>query len=310
MSLTPETFTFREKTASQEYLNQHGYVVYRNILTESETTEYDQLLAKMLQDLNPRVKLNDHTTWTNQEMPGDYSTGIVTHYGVPQTDFAWYMRCHPVVQQVFADLHDIDRDELCVSLDGINLQFNYRNKKKHWLHRDQVPWLKDGDLPSYQGVYTRYLSGSTDGGFICVTDSHNQSVSHDPKIKSHWARIPESDPLQKQVTKLNLPSNSLLIFNSRLIHSNTSGSQNHTERLNRVANYLSFWPKSWRTEKVFQKKCQIYKDGAGTSHWAIHARRTPVKPRWPRSSKSTPLPHLHPTLVNGKDIPSERLMLL
>lgn len=310
MSITPDTFDVEEAIASRQHLEQKGYVVYRDILTLEEITHYDLLLSDLLHQLNPRIQLDNHTSWTNQEMPGDYSTGIVTHYGVPQTDFAWYMRTHTRTQQAFAQLYKIPRGELCSSLDGINLQFNYRNRKRNWLHRDQVPWLEGGDLPSYQGVYSRYPSGPQDGGFVCVADSHLSAIPHDPKIKTHWARISESDPLQKKAQKINVPENSLLIFSSRLLHSNTSGGVNHTDRLNRVANYLSFWPKSGRSEEVLNKKCKIYKDGAGTSHWAIYARRSPVKPRFPRSKKNTPLVHIEATLTPKGDIPSERYCLL
>jgi hypothetical protein len=310
MSLTPKTFTIAEVLESEQYLQDYGYVCYREILTQSETCRYDNLLRDLLTKLNPNIHLSDHTTWTNKEMPGDYSTGIVTHYGVPQSDFAWYLRTHPQTQQAFANLYKIHRDELCTSLDGINLQFNYRNHKRNWLHRDQVPWVEGGNLPSYQGIYSRYPSGDQDGGFICVPNSHNSEIPYNPKIKTHWAKIAESDPVQDEAKKINVPENSLLIFSSRLLHSNTSGTRNHTDRLNRVANYLSFWPKSGRSERVLQKKQQIYRDGAGTSHWAIYARRTPVKPRWPRSNKSTPLPHLLPGLTNGRDIPAARLALL
>ena len=265
-------------------------------------------------NLNTNINRFDRKTWNNLTFPGDFSTGIMPYYGMSQSDFAWYHRLKPINIKIFAYLHGVKPDELCSSMDALNIMFNYKNKKKSWLHRDQNPSLTFGNINSYQGIYSRYSVEEKDAGFSFIPNSH--LIDYDGlNAKKHYLPLGMEDSLHKHSKKLLSPENSLIIFNSKTIHCNSAGfinrpNSNDIPRLNRMGVYLSYWPKTLRTIEILEKKKQLYRDGIGTSHWGILAEKKKNKPRWPRNSKADKINILKPTLNSDNDIPLDRLNLM
>lgn len=307
-------------TMAKQQLETLGVTVFGPILENEELDQAETLFWQAMTTLNPNINPTERSTWNNKTFPGEFSTGIYAHYGLAQSDFAWYLRCYPKLHQIFASLHNIESDDLVTSMDAISVQFDHRNKKKSWLHRDQVPWLKEGDLLSLQGVWNRYPVTETDGGFICCPGSHLWDIDRptNGKItKGHYMPLKPTDPLQNQAKLLLLDENCFTIFNSRLLHSNCSAVKNRANHpinenplLNRLGCYISMWPKAHRSDKVLQEKQHLYYLGQGSSHWGIHATKKQLLPRWPRSENSDQIGYLLPTLTEFGDIPAERLALL
>ena len=314
MSIRPEIFYPTDLSRSKDFLEQNGYVVLGPILSQEEIKESDKLFWEMMCHLNPKIDPKNRQTWQNTTFPGEFSTGICGYYGMAQSDYAWYFRTNPLFRQIFGFYHQVDPSQLCVSMDCLNVMFSKNNKKKSWLHRDINPSLPYGDLLSIQGFYSRYDVEKDDSGFVCVPKSHLLSIPN-KSTRKHWNPLELDDPLIREGVKLLIPSNSLIVWNSKTVHANSVGKRDRPDlnglpQLNRQGVYLSYWPRKNRSLDILEKKKELYKGGQGTSHWGILAQKKLLNPRWPRNKNSNPITFLPPTLNEDGNIPNDRLSLL
>ena len=312
-TLSPIIFKRDQLSSASQYLEVEGYVVIEDIYSEEELEGLENLFWEALESQNSKINRNDVTSWTNSHFPGEFSTGIMTYYGICQSDYLWSLRSNPIFLEIFGHFLGIATEELCCSMDGLNCMFSKKNKKKSWLHRDQVSNLEGGHLKSLQGIFNHYPVGECDGGFVICPKSHLETV--DTSVKRHFQMLPEEDHHHENSYKLLIPGNSLIIFNSKLLHCNCSGSKdrlglNGERILNRLSVYISYWPKKERSLKVLKEKQRLYLQGQGTSHWGIYAHKKPLKPRWPRPKTSDEIKLIKPRLSPEGNIPETRLYLM
>jgi hypothetical protein len=302
-----------ELLLAKTQLEEEGFTVLSPILSTTQLGELEQQFWDTMLLHNPNINRYDRSTWTNKTFPGDFSTGILSYYGMTQSDYLWSIRCHETPKHIFANFHNCATDQLCVSMDAANCMFSSRNKKKSWLHRDQAPWLPMGDKYSLQGIFSHYPVGPNDAGFICCPKSHLETIPIS-NSKHHFLPIAMDDAHHDQSVKLLIPGNSLIVYNSKLLHCNKSATidrpnMDNQPVLNRLAAYVSYWPKLDRTADILEQKQRLYLLGQGTSHWGILARKKMNQPRWPRSKKSDPINIISPTLTKDGNIPPERAAL-
>ena len=125
----------------------------------------------------------------------------------------------------FSNYHNVPSNELCCSMDYINVMFDYKNKKESWLHRDQAWWLYNGNTLSLQGFYSRYSVDKDDSGFVCVPYSHKLDYQK-TSTKTHYVVLDKNSDLHNYSVKILIPENSFIVFNSKTLHCNQSGSRN------------------------------------------------------------------------------------
>ena len=192
--------------------------------------------------------------------------GIVTSYGLPQADFAWTIRAHPRVRHAFARIFDTER--LVVSLDAIIAEARTaKTKLPPWLHKDQHP--SNASL-SVQAVYTHFGSGPHETGTCVVPGSHKLTFDWERHARTDHVRAPEDSHFQ--VVKPNVPPDSMVFFNSRLVHASLGGTPQQSNaapapRPARLGVCVAYAPLSRRSEVTRRKKEKAYFEGKCSSHW-------------------------------------------
>ena len=111
---------------------------------------------------------------------------------------------------------------MVTSFDGLSLFLSDTQKSTSWLHQDQRP---SDDRLSVQAVLNILPCNEFDAGFICVPKSHKTYIPSD--AKTDWMMLPKDDPNQKLAQKILTPPRSLILFNSKTIHSNIGMVKNH-----------------------------------------------------------------------------------
>ena len=300
--LAPELFNKDDIEQWQKFLKDEGYVVIRNILTDSEYNKGLELFKQDIETVSPKFNFDDQSTWTIDTCPLMFGKGMAVFNGFGQSDFMWHLRTNQTIQSIFKQVYDTD--ELVTSMDGFSLFVSKDQKSKPWLHIDQNPKNK---MYSIQGAYNyKPVASSDDAGFVLVPKSH-KTYSPEVKTKGDWV-VCDPQPIQES-RKLFIPKNCLVLWNSRTIHAN-EGMTKKNKELNRLTCYIAFQPKHLRKPNYFEKRKQAYLNADATSHYA---NRCEIK-RFPFGFKtkymSRGFKQISPSLTATNEIPPERLELL
>ena len=259
MPSTPGTAIFGE--ANEDFLvhlQENGFAILQGVLGDAAHTFRDEFWKAMTQVV-PDLDIAKEHTWN---FPKGFR-GIVTSYGLPHADFAWMIRAHPRIQQAFASI--FGTKDLVVSLDAVIAQAqNSKSKLPGWLHKDQHPNHKG---LSVQAVYTHFGSGPHDAGTCLVPGSHKVTFPWEWRAKGDHLRAPEDAVFGSLPLKPNVPPDSVVFFNSRLVHASVSGTGHVPGRPARLGVCVAYAPVARRSEPTRKKKEKAYLQGKCSSHW-------------------------------------------
>ena len=264
---TPPVFSADDEQQYLQFLDTEGYVVVGNILGQAVS---NSLIEKFWMDwtaVSPTFDRNDKSTWSIATSPMMFAKGMAVFSGLAHGDFMWDLRLQPQIQEIFAAVHRVDCTDMVVSFDGFSVFFDKKQKNpKPWWHVDQHP---SNATYCVQGAYNFFPVTETSAGFTVVPRSHKHNVAI-PKSNKGQDWIPvENDPILQNGVKLLIPKNCLVLWNSRTIHANVGMSAQVTEkRFDRLTCYITYMPRSLRSQATLNKKTQAYLNSDATSHWA------------------------------------------
>ena len=299
--LRPEIFEIKDTEKWMKNLEEEGYVVISDILTESEMKKGMEIFIKDMKEISPNFNISKPGEMNIDNCPVMYGKGMAVFNGWGQSDFMWHIRTNSNILSIFKTIYK--SDDLVVSLDGFSMFVSKDQKSKPWLHYDQNP---KNNIYSIQGAYN-YLpvSSSEDAGFVLVPKSHNL-VKPEVKHSKDWI-VCEEQPV-KETVKLLIPANCLVLWNSKTIHAN-HGMGKKERGLNRLTCYITYQPKKLRNEKTKQNRIKAYLEAETTSHWATKCELKRYPFGFKKRYEERGFKRLKPLLEND-EIPEERLSLL
>ena len=245
----------------KEHLDEEGYVVIKNILTEDERTEYFEMFKNDFNKVSPNFNFNDKSTWIKDNIPLMYAKGMGVYSGLPQFDSMWYLRLNNNINNIFQKVHNTD--DIITSMDGFSMFLKKDQKPNMWLHVDQNP---SNNAYSIQGSYNYFKVGENDSGFVCVPKSHKEYI---PKVdhNKNWIMLKNEEKKDINIKKLIIPENCFTLWNSKTVHCNTGMNKNEIE-LNRLTSYITMFPRELETNENRLKRINAYYNSYGCSHWA------------------------------------------
>lgn len=233
--LSPTGVAARFKELDQDalnYLDEHGYVVVKSVLSPTEVTKALSLMWDWIES-RTAMKRHDPDTWVNDQFPGDPSTGIIWD-SAGQSQCAWYCReqCAPA----FLRLWGLEkRAQLCTSFDGINI---FRPQKRYrtqggWWHMDQNPATTAHlGRQTVQGFVALTAATEHTGG-LCVLEGSSKSFSrwaakYPGRLNSSFVPIPQSDSWFRRAVRtsarlVTCAAGDLVLWDSRTVHCNHPG---------------------------------------------------------------------------------------
>jgi len=278
------------------HFEEHGYAVLKGVLgSQAAQNNFLQGFWQAMTTIMPSLDPKRRETWI---FPKGFR-GIITTYGLPHADFAWAVRSAPRIREAFARI--FGTEDLVVSLDAVIAQEGVsKSKLPPWLHKDQRP---DHTGLSVQAVYTHFASGPQDAGTCVVPGSHKVTYSWERGAKSDHLKMPLDCNLQ--AIKPDMPADSVIFFNSRLVHASVCG-QGHARvhstieglpRPARLGVCVAYAPRSRRSEATRRRKESVYLEGKCSSHWPCDSFSVKPPPRHFQVLKgavSLPLPPKDP----------------
>jgi len=270
--------------ASIKYLEEHGYVVIKNALSESEAAKTLDLLWDYLEDLNTGIDRNDPSTWEDDRWPTCAHGGIMPSYGIGHSESQWYLRGIPNVKKAFAKIWE--SDDLLTSFDGVslwrpwNINPDWKTESgQSWFHIDQHPISKPGKQ-CIQGLVNLLPTSKEIGGNVIIPGSHNffkdlpdeyhERLSKLPLEIDHF-RFPNDDPKlsSDKAVMCHMEPGDMLLWDSRTIHCSNSGTSldQETNTLIRAASLICMMPKHLTSEDVLEQRREAVDKLISTTNW-------------------------------------------
>eukprot|EP00026_Physarum_polycephalum_P011280 Phypoly_transcript_11487.p1 GENE.Phypoly_transcript_11487~~Phypoly_transcript_11487.p1 ORF type:complete len:361 (+),score=62.25 Phypoly_transcript_11487:73-1155(+) len=320
--LHPQKFACDDPKAL-EYLNEHGYVVFKDVATKEEVEELTNLFwENMSIESEGRIKREDMSTWQNYAWQGYVKAGIMGNYGLPHSKFMWRARALPSVHRLFQTIWE--NDDLLVSFDGCGTfrppEYEDRWKtQRGWFHVDQNGYVKQGKQ-AVQGLLNLMPNGPDDGGLVVIPKSvhafekifkshKNLCDYYGPDYAelngNHIKELWESD---LQPVKICLDQGDFACWDSRTVHCNHPAQVLPLKEgayLRRLVAYICMTPTSSVTKKVLEKivdnRATMFNGGYGGSHWP-HEMHDTSSGDYTFASGNTPALTMHQwQLVVGKE---------
>ena len=214
----PQLFNLSNKYCWEKHLDEEGYVVIQNILDQTQIDIGLDLFWKDWMTVSPNFKKDNIKTWTSFNSPMLFGKGIAGFNNFGQSDFCWHIRLQEKIIEIFKLIHNTS--ELKCSFDGFSMFFTEEQQSKLWWHIDQNP---NNPIYCIQGSYNFLTVDENDAGMVLVPKSHSSYFSNrkllDTDINKDWITFKEE--IIHDGVKLLIPANCFVLWNSRLIHSNT-----------------------------------------------------------------------------------------
>lgn len=259
-----------------QFLSDHGYVVLKCALDESELERANDLLWEFL----PRA-----TGWERGRMETWYDhndVGIIKCNGAGQSEVAWYARTRPAVKQAFAKIWGTD--QLISAFDGFNVflpwHHGFQKTADGWLHADQG-CAKRG-LQTIQGFVAMTDQDATTGGLHVIPGSHHRHSDWvTPANGRHGDFVSLGERgFGKELFSLphrlvTCKAGDLVLWDSRCVHCNTPATMQPTTpegELLRVAIYVCMTKKSLASSAVLERRQRAYNLGLSSNHWPIFSQ--------------------------------------
>jgi len=274
------------------YLEEFGYVVFRDVANEEQIERGRSLAWDHVEDVSNGVLRDDISSWFSTKWPDPFNKGIVTADSVGQSEFLWFVRGLPAVQKIYANIWETE--DLITSFDGLCVirPMQYAPSSKipmvsgTWYHLDQNGHHKPGKL-CVQGFLNFFDSGPDDGGLVVLEKSHTQFNSifaSRPHLKKRddWIVLQRDKTIWRELKqfpeikaiKVCVKAGDFVCWDSRTIHSGlvpqkdlpipTDGT---TLPLRRLVAYVCMTPKSRLTKEMIKERQNIFKKGLTTNHW-------------------------------------------
>lgn len=250
-------------------LKEKGYTIIYDVLNSSEIEALKQKVYRWQKSIPNYEKMHKDID----------PHGIHKFHNAGHTDFAWELRTHPAILNIFSELWKTKN--LIVSYDGSCYMSEKSSKKdgKCWTHTDQAQ--SKPNLECYQSFIS--LTNNKSRTLVVYESSHtlHKRYFDDRKIKSSkdWYKI---DPeYLKEISHLKrtleVPAGALVIWDSRTFHQNQYG----TEKEERIVQYLCYLPRNHKknTEANQRKRLKYFNEKRTTSHWPCPIRVNGKQPQ-------------------------------
>ena len=286
-------------------LKKNGVAVIHNILDNKEINEMRVGMWQTLEHISKKFKLpinrNDKESWKSYFELYPLHSMLLQHFGLGHAQFIWNIRQNPKIVSVFSKLWNCKNDELLTSYDGLSIHFPPEITKRgwyrsnDWLHTDQS-YVRN-NLECIQSFISGYDIEEGDATLTVLEGSHkfHKEFSKKFNIKNteDWYKLNEIEYkfyIDKgcKRTCIKCPAGSLVLWDSRTIH---SGMESLKERKNpklRFVVYVCQTPRKFANPSILLKKQKAFEEGRITNHWPHKPKLFPKTPR----TYGKPLPEI------------------
>ena len=274
-------FDLRQESEWRRFYDDNGHVVIRDIISSFDTEKLKNTFLTDIENMVENgIKRDDPSTFTKPNRPGVCSVGIIKD---PDSGFAHSLTAYTARKlstPFFKTLYHTDK--LQSSFDGGSIYPNWKflpneRTKPSWLHIDQGHSLKD--INCSQALLTLLPANETTGSLLVVPKSHKRHpeiLGSIPYTKKNYIPLNKDNEIHKKIVEdtglhlVSAPAGSLIVWNSRTIHSNTCALKKPTsnEAYLRLAIYVCMMP-TREDEETLKFRKEALDNYYQTNHWTF-----------------------------------------
>jgi ectoine hydroxylase-related dioxygenase (phytanoyl-CoA dioxygenase family) len=278
-------------------LNTYGVAIIPNVLSEEECYDMNlgmwNTLETLTQTWDVSINRNKHETWRQMRNLYPSHSMLIQHWNVGHAQYVWNLRQNSKIVNIFSKIWDCKNDELLVSFDGVSYHMPpeiteigwYRGNK--WLHSDQS--FTDSSFKCVQSWVTGYDVNEGDATLCLLEGSHKFHEECKKKFgiveKKDWYKLNDEEMNFYENEKgcenvrIKCPKGSLVLWDSRTIHSGAEALKTRKHLNFRNVVYLCYHPRSMANSKQIEKKKKAFQEMRMTSHWPCKVTLFPKIPR-------------------------------
>jgi len=284
-----------------EDLRTKGVAVIPSLLNEQECQE---IISGLWSDIETATSLfaipvnrNYSNTWRSFYDLLPAHGMLLQHHQFGQSQTVWNVRQNPKIVQVFAQIWNVPESELLVSFDGISFHIPPEITNRGW-YRDNGGWLhcdqsfQRNNFECIQSWVCGYDTNPGDATLTYLEGSHlyhgqfaNERFGNLQAIpKSDWYKLNQEEInwytqhgcIQKDVV---CPKGSLVLWDSRTIHSGKESVRGRPQINLRAVVYLCYTPRSLITTSNLNKRIEAFQNRRTTNHYPHKPKLFPKLPR-------------------------------
>lgn len=287
---TERTYVYEKYATTKENvkktLETYGVAIIPNILNTEECEGMKRGMWEYLEhitgDFEKPIKRDDEESWRSFRLLLPKHSMLMQEWGVGHTQMSWDLRQNPKIVGVFSEIWKVEPNDLLVSFDGASFHFPPETTKlgwykgNNWLHCDQS-YLRN-DFECVQSWINGYDTNEGDATLTFMEGSHKYHKEFKERFniesKEDWYKLENSEQhdfyvKEKGCTQYHIkcPAGSLVLWDSRTIHSGTEPIKGRSTPNFRCVSYLCYTPRSHSTPALLKKKIKAFEELRTTSHW-------------------------------------------
>ena len=266
-------------------LDKYGVAIITGVLDSTSCSKLEDDMWNMLEQLSIKFKApskpitrTDPSSW--KEISRFYPIhNMLIQQHVGHSVPVWNVRQHPNVVGSFAKLWDVNSTDLLTSFDGISFHMPPETTKRgwfknNWLHCDQSFTRNDRDC--VQGWVTARDINDGDGTLTFLEGSHkyHKTVAEHFSLtdKKDWLKLDPcivdyyTNDLKCAQKCIKCPKGSLVLWDSRTIHSGREASKTRLVPNIRCVIYVCMTPRQNATAACLRKRIKAYEESRMTTH--------------------------------------------
>lgn len=208
---------------------------------------------------------------------------LLQHWGIGHARWLWEVRSNRKVMEVFASLWNTSLDELITSFDGAAIHLPHEVTRRGfyrgntWLHTDQS-YAREG-MECVQSWVTARKVRAGDATLAFIPGSHQLHGAFASRFgplvvqSRDWFKLNEvqqrwyEDQTGSLPHFIKCPRGSMVLWDSRLIHSGSEAMRTRPVANIRTVAYVCMTPRRLASDKTLKKRVQAFEANRTSSHW-------------------------------------------